>query len=112
MSDFTLKKGDSLSELEVRLIDRKAKPLDLTTATSVLLYMRLYGGSTNTVNGVACPIQAVSGDETYKQRVLGPDISADTVGRYTAYFKVLYGAVPKRIPSKGHYTIEVEASLE
>lgn len=111
MADFTQKAGDSLSDLEVRLIDRKRKPLDLTNATSVLLYVRNWRESTNDIDGEACEIQGADVEEEYPQRVKGPNVELE-IGQYSAYFKVLYGSVAKRVPSKGYFTVEVESSLE
>lgn len=82
--------------------------LDLTNATSVLLYLRRSGATTNTVDGLTCSIELprTSG------RVTGPAQSMTTSGDYEGYFKVNYGSESKRIPSKGLVFVNVENNYE
>jgi hypothetical protein len=108
LADYTAKKGDLLSDLEVQLVDRKRVPMDLTNASSVLVYLRAYGATTNELNGVSCAIQTPKTEG----RILGPAEVLDTTGIYMAYFKVLYGDVSKRVPSEGLLYINVEDNFE
>lgn len=111
MADFKQKAGDSLTDLEVRLIDRKRKPLDLTNATSVLMYARNWQETTNDIDGEACQVLGADAEEEYPQRVKGPNTELPA-GRYNAYFKVMYGSTEERIPSDDYLTLEIERSYE
>lgn len=112
MTDFVIKVGDLVSDLEVRFLGRKGIPLDLTSASSVVMYARLEGEATNAFDGVSCSILSAGVDEDYPQRITGPAQAFSIAGEYEAYFKVLYGSTPKRIPSNGYYWIRAEENWE
>lgn len=109
---FFIKQGDNLSGYEARLEDRKNKPMDLSEATAILMYVRKEGEATNTLNGVPCSIIPPSSTEAYTQRIKGPDSVLPDVGDYRFYIKVAYGTPVFRIPSEGFEWIHVEASFE
>lgn len=114
MADFTAKAGDSLSDLEVQLIDRTGEGMDLSNAATVLTYVRAEGAVDNTIDGVACEMIPADPtlDEDYPQRVKGPDVVLEIPGRYLMYFKALYPPFEKRVPSRGMLNITIEASFE
>ncbi len=109
MSYYAIEKGTTLSTLEVQLTDRDGLKLDLTTATSVLFYLRSSGplGAT-VINGASCPMRTPLTDG----KVGGPTNVLSTAGRYLGYFVVAFpGAITKRVPSSGYLLVEVEETF-
>lgn len=111
MASFTAKRGDMLSDYEARLYDRHDVPLDLTNA-DVFLYMREDGETENYVDGDPCAKLDATGGEAYPQRVSGPPVELTDEGDFKAYFKVVYGSTPLRIPSDGYLWFKVEPNFE
>ncbi len=107
MADFTAKRGDLLSDLEVGLLDRDDAALDLSAATEVRIYMRAHRSSTNIVDGELCSVPDAAGG-----LVKAPAIPLEVAGNFLAYFKVAFGSEPKRVPSQGYLTVEVQDSFE
>ena len=110
---YTAREGDSLADLEVRLLDRDKLPMDLTNASEVRIYLRKSDGTANKYEGAMEAIPA-QGTEEYSQRVRGPNVTTalDEVGTYFCYFKVQYPTKAKRVPSDDFFVIEVKENWE
>lgn len=111
MPDFSMKRGDSLEELEVQLFDRDQEPMNLTDASRVAIYIEVYGNTMPEVADGQCVILP-AGTEAYPSRIRGPDVTMDDAGSFQAYFKVTYPTGPKRVPSDGYLSIAVGKNFE
>ncbi len=106
--DYSLKAGDLLSDLEVRLEDRNGSNMDLTSATGVFVFVRAYGATTNAVGGEVCEVK----NPRSAGLIVGPPVPLVLPGDYQAYFRVAFGASAKRVPSAGYLLVNVERGFE
>lgn len=85
-TDFTIKRGDQLPELEVTLTDTAGRIVNLTGIIGVSFLMSVKGGA-NVVNRPATVVDAPNGIVKY----VWADGDTDTAGGYNGEFEVEFG---------------------
>jgi hypothetical protein len=101
---FTIKQGDTRPKL-VAVLSESGTPIDLTTATSVKLLMRVTGSvGAAKVDAAATITSAAAGEVTYTW--LAAD--TDTAGTYDAEWEITWsdGGI-ETVPNDGYFTVVV-----
>lgn len=108
--DFSLRKGDLLPVLQLTCEYDDGTPVNLTSATSVVLNMILSGETTKKISGVAVTVvTAATGEVSYAWT--GTD--TDTPGDYLVWVVAVFPtSKPISCPGRGYFRVTIEDDHE
>lgn len=108
MATTTIKRGSTLPALTAALVDASGNAINLTTATTVTMVMRLQSGSAPKISKTATITNAATGAVSYSWTTQ----DTDTAGRYDVEWVVNWNSGDvQRFPIQGYQSISVEEDL-
>jgi hypothetical protein len=111
MTAFVTKQGSQMEPLDLALTDKNGTPIDLTTVTSVVLYLRNPLTDVLLLNGVAMQVVSPATSGIVRYQWSAPDVAAS--GLYFAETKITWpSGRPQFVPADGYVVVRVTENLE